>query len=130
MAPPDSNALILQRLTGISDQMAQVLDLLWGERRGVAGARPPGLIQDVEGLKGRITALEDEIEDLGVEVIALKREIADMRAAPGRVALSWWERIAAGVLVAAAIGVSGAVGANLLRPLPAPIPAVAPGRHS
>lgn len=95
-----STAQLDAKLTQLLEQNSVILEALQG---GLRPGSPPGLIQ-------RMNACEADRADLRRIVGELLLAVRTLEANPGRVALSWLERVALAVISLALAGLGALVG--------------------
>ena len=95
-----STAQLDKKLDAILEQQGVILEALQG---GLRPGSPPGLIQ-------RMNACEADRADLRRVVGELMLAVRTLETTPGRVALSWLERVALAVISLALAGLGALVG--------------------
>lgn len=95
-----STAQLDKKLDAILEQQGVILEALQG---GLRPGSPPGLIQ-------RMNASEADRADLRRVVGELMLAVRTLETTPGRVALSWLERVALAVISLALAGLGALVG--------------------
>lgn len=102
MADTEVFQAALARLEGKIDTLIE--DVSAPPRNGQAG-----------GLLFRVKEGEDAQEEMRALLVELRRRLEALEAAPGKAALSWWDRVGLALLGLALTGIAGLIGAHIGR---------------
>lgn len=102
---PATQQLILDEVRALKGQVAELAIAINGGRNAV------GMAEELRESKRDRDQLWEELDALRVEHAATKAELNALKSAPGKLALTWFDRVAVFVLMSLLGGIGYLVGA-------------------
>lgn len=103
MSPPNNNPVMAEQLEEILGELRDLKTALLGS---TALGAPPGLIV-------RVAEAERNGADLRRQVEQLAAEVRDLKAVPGKTAITWWDRLGLALLGVTLSALAAMIGASL-----------------